>query len=155
MRINKIGLLVFTSILLFGACEKEEPIATTDFTPPDSSYGLVYSKIFAGSCATSSCHGGAAFPNLANEEETYSAIVGAAVQNENAAQAGLGLVRPSDTDNSFLYQKLVFADSPFQFGAPMPLGGLTISDDQIEFIRQWIAAGAPETGHVADRSLVE
>ena len=143
--------LVLVIMLLLGACKKEE--VTPEFTAPDSSYGLVYSKIFASSCATSNCHGGAAEPNLASAD-TYKDLLAAPI-NQEAAQAGLQLVAASDIDNSFLYQKLIFADSPFQFGAPMPLGGLTISENQIEFIRQWIAAGAPETGHVADRSLVE
>ncbi len=143
--------LALAAMLMIGACKKDD--TTPEFTAPDSSYGLVYSKIFESSCATSNCHGGAAEPNLASAD-TYNDLFAAPI-NQEAAQAGLQLVVASDVDNSFLYQKLIFADSPFQFGSPMPLGGLTITENQIEFIRQWIAAGAPETGHVADRSLIE
>ena len=77
------------------------------------------------------------------------------LHDQNAADAGLHLVMPFNADSSFLYQKMIFDSSAFQFGSPMPQGGLTITADQIEFVRQWIEAGAPELTHVADRSLVE
>jgi hypothetical protein len=37
----------------------------------------------------------------------------------------------------------------------MPTGGLTLTPAQIEFVRQWIAAGAPLEGHVADKALIQ
>ncbi|MEL6537570.1 MAG: hypothetical protein AAFQ98_19265 [Bacteroidota bacterium] len=77
------------------------------------------------------------------------------VHNGEALDAGLHLIKPGDPDSSFLYQKVTFDSSDFKFGSPMPAGGLTISANQIEFLRQWIVAGAPETGHVADRTLLQ
>ena len=35
----------------------------------------------------------------------------------------------------------------------MPMGLDFLTNGELEFIRQWIIAGAPESGHVADESL--
>ena len=37
----------------------------------------------------------------------------------------------------------------------MPLGMDFLTNGQLEFIRQWIVAGAPENGAVADSSLLQ
>ena len=140
-------------LLLLGGCKKEE----LPYSPPDGSYGLIYTKIFATSCALSACHDGgdgAASPNL-DGKTAFAAISNTTPANSQAASAGLKLVDSADPDNSFLYQKLIFDSTAFAFGSEMPAGGLTLSADQIAFVRAWIAAGAPESGHVADRSLIE
>ena len=36
----------------------------------------------------------------------------------------------------------------------MPMGLDFLTNGELEFIRQWIIAGAPESGHVADESLL-
>lgn len=145
------GILIFLI-----ACSKDEIMDTpADYTPPDSSFGLIYTNIFQSSCALSGCHVTGSRSPILDGAATYSNIVNAPVANNEAANAGLSLVLPNVPDSSFLYQKLIFADSDFKFGAPMPLGGITLTDNEIEFVRQWIAAGAPEMGHVADRTLLE
>jgi hypothetical protein len=50
---------------------------------------------------------------------------------------------------------LIFDNSNFKFGNSMPLGADVLTAKQIEFVRQWIAAGAPETGDVADKTLLD
>lgn len=137
---------------VFVACDSEEP--TPSFTPPDSSFGLVYSKIFQPTCAVSGCHDGTTFPILTGET-AYDAIFNVNAKNGQANAAGLQLIRSNDADSSFLYQKLIYDTSNFKFGAKMPLGGLVVSDDAIQFVKEWIEAGAPETGHVANRTLIE
>lgn len=77
------------------------------------------------------------------------------VHNQEAMNAGLHLVKPFDADSSFLYQKMIYDSTEFKFGSPMPQAGLTVSADKIKFLRQWIEAGAPELGHVAERNLIE
>lgn len=137
---------------------KEEP----EYTAPDSSYGLIHDRILATSCALGGCHREAekrrdpdgTMPYLAGES-AYSAIVNATPHNLQAANAGLKLVFPGSPDSSFLYQKITFDSSAFPFGSAMPTGGLALTAGQVEFVRQWIAAGAPLTGHVADRNLIE
>lgn len=135
------------------ACKKDPEPPT--FTPPDSSYGLIYSKVLAPSCGVSGCHDGASVHPRLLGETTYEAMITEHVHDHDAEHAGLHLVEPFDADNSFFYQKIIYDSSAYQFGSPMPQGGLTVSAGQITFIRQWIESGAPKEGHVADRKLIE
>lgn len=145
--------LIFILLLFLFSCESE-PV-DPDFEPPDSSYGLIYSNIFSTSCALSGCHDGSARSPGLTGADTYRSIFGQTPENQMAIQADLQLIKPFDPDSSFLYQKLIFDSTEFKFGSPMPQGGISLSSDKIEFVKLWIEAGAPETGHVADRSLIE
>jgi hypothetical protein len=127
--------------------------------PPAGSYGLVYNKIFAPSCALSGCHKNEDHSSHAHAiglegATAYAELVGITPKNSQAAAIGLKLIAKNDTANSFLLHKLEYSSSPYKFGAPMPGGGLTLTANQIKFIKQWIMAGAPETGHVADSTLL-
>jgi len=148
-RLFIIGLLL---CLAFFSCESDPP--RPDYTPPDSSFGLVYSKIFTTSCSVSGCHDGSEQSPSLKGADTYKALISQSPENQEALQAGLELIMPSVPDSSFLYQKLIFDTSNFKFGSPMPQGGLSLTANQIEFVREWIDAGAPETGHVADSTLL-
>ena len=56
---------------------------------------------------------------------------------------------------SFLYQKLQAATKPDSVqvaGSPMPIGAMPLSDGELEAVRIWISAGAPEKGSVGDSS---
>lgn len=139
--------------LLSAGCKKDE----LPYSPPDGSFGLIYDKVFTTSCALSACHNGedgSVSPTLTGEG-AFAAIRNAAPLNSQAAAAGLKLVKPNNPDESFLYQKLIFDSTAYAFGSEMPAGGLSLSADQIAFVRAWIAAGAPESGHVADRTLID
>lgn len=144
-------------ILLVAACKREDP-----YVAPDSSYGLIYDQIFAKSCALSGCHANAekkrdpagTYPILEGEA-AYNSLIHGAPNDSRALSAGLKLVNPSDPNTSFLYQKIIYDSSAYRFGAEMPSGGLTLTANQILFVRQWISAGAPLTGHVADRNLMQ
>lgn len=140
-------------LLILSACKEPEPKPT--YTPPDSSFGLIYSNIFAPSCAFSGCHVSGEEAPLLTGENVYQSIVGIIATNGEAMQMGLQLIKPFDADSSFMYQKLVYDSSAFQFGAPMPQGGITLANDKIAFVKEWIEAGAPQLGHVADRTLIE
>jgi hypothetical protein len=62
-------------------------------------------------------------------------------------------VTPGDNDRSFLWLKLAAKTLPGTVdgvGTPMPSGLPAISEDELELIRRWIYAGAPETGTVRD-----
>ncbi len=65
-------------------------------------------------------------------------------------------IEPGDRDRSYLWLKLAAATNPaalppgFQIvGAPMPNGLPPVSVDELEALRMWISAGAPQTGTVA------
>lgn len=149
LQLNRLFVLILLTTLI--ACEKEPPT----FTPPDSSYGLIYTHIFQTSCALSGCHDGTSrYPSLSGED-VYQNIINGVVQNAQASQAGLQLIIPNSPDSSFLYAKIDFDNTQFKFGSRMPLGGLEVDDDKITFLKKWIEAGAPESGHVADRTLIE
>ena len=150
------ALATCLSVLLMGvilsACNRQtvEPYAA-----PDSSYGLIYNNVFRTTCSLSGCHDGQAESPSLTGENVYASLVNGIPSNGQARDAGLLLIKPFDSDSSFLYQKLAFDSTAFKFGSPMPQGGLTISDHAVTFIKDWIDAGAPELGHVADRSLIE
>lgn len=156
MKRNKIFLAMLVAISLVG-CKKEEV-----YVAPDSSFGLIYDKIFVTSCALSGCHLGpekkkdaaGTYPIL-NGADTHGVLFNGAPSDSRALNAGLKLVSPGDPEHSFLYQKMIYDSSAFQFGSKMPSGGLLLTANQIKFVRQWIVAGAPLTGHVADQALMQ
>ncbi len=139
------------------SCTKDPVVPA--YVAPDSSYGLIYNKIFTPSCALAGCHANESHDEHAHAvtlegSSTYTNIINGKTKNIQAAAANLLIIMPGDTSRSFLYQKLIYNRSVHKYGAPMPSGGLTISDKKIEFVKQWIQAGAPLDGHVADKSLL-
>jgi len=62
---------------------------------------------------------------------------------------------------SFLWEKInvldyehFYADHP-GYGSLMPLGSKPLTNGELEYIRKWIVAGAPETGFVSDLELLK
>ena len=147
----RIKSLILIYSLVFFSCSKD---VNDLYTAPDSSFGLIYNKILTPSCGVVGCHdGNSVHPRLFGEN-TYYSIVTPHVHNHDAEHAGLQLVYPFNPDSSFFYQKIIFDSTLFKFGAPMPQGTSQLTSKQINFIYQWILAGAPEFGHVADASLL-
>ena len=70
--------------------------------------------------------------------------MGVAAANSAAAAAGALRVAPGDPDHSFLLRKLLGQIAPAE-GSRMPLVGTPPSAANLDLIRRWIAAGAPET----------
>ncbi|MBM3316976.1 MAG: hypothetical protein FJY75_03895 [Candidatus Eisenbacteria bacterium] len=94
--------------------------------------------IFTASCASGSCHGGAA-PALGltlASGASYAAIV----ERPSLQRPQLLLVHPGQPDSSYLYLKVVGAAGID--GARMPIGG-ALSAASTETLRDWIARGAP------------
>lgn len=146
------SLAIFSILLSATACKKENDAPT--YTPPDGSYRLIFEKIFKPSCGLSNCHskeGDFGHHGLVSDS-TYTHLLYDHAHNEQAAAQGLHLVKPGFPDQSFLYAKIKWDGSPYQFGQKMPTGGLKLTANQIEFVRQWILADAPESGHVADHA---
>ena len=161
---TRLGLSVGTVALLLNlaSCKK----TSTDSSVPSvvGSFDLIQQKILTPSCATSGCH-------LSDKDATfiqhglilasgvaYDNLVGVDPKNTNAKSDGLKRVKAFASLESLLYLKLNISaihHSGEQYGNPMPLGGTTLSDGQIEFVRRWIEAGAPKTGSVADATLLD
>lgn len=83
----------------------------------------------------------------------------------NAAAQADGLVRVgteglASHGRSFLWEKINapnethFYDDHPQYGAIMPLGAPPLTTGQLAYIEEWILAGAPDTGFVADAALL-
>lgn len=129
----------------------------------DSTFGLIQSKILTPSCAISGCHASEADNTFVQHQlvleksVSYANLVNVAPTNANALADNLMRVKPSDAEESLLFHKLhVETDHHAKdYGNPMPLGLPAISEGQLEFVRLWIEAGAPESGTVADATLLD
>ncbi|MEP6779120.1 MAG: hypothetical protein ABJC26_04465, partial [Gemmatimonadaceae bacterium] len=90
-------------------------------------------------------------------DSSYQQLVGNASLQQIAHADGLTRVMAFKADSSLLYHKLAWVPGHHSrdYGQLMPEGttaGLTVG--QLEYLRRWIEAGAPKTGHVADTLLL-
>lgn len=115
-----------------------------------------------------SCHeAGSSFARqsdlILTADISYQQLINRAPKNTAAQKDGLTLVGDQGLESlykSFLWEKInvldqehFYADHP-EYGSQMPLGGDPLTNGQLEFIRQWILAGAPQEGDVIDRELL-
>jgi sugar lactone lactonase YvrE/mono/diheme cytochrome c family protein len=116
--------------------------------PPATTATLaqIQEQIFTPYCV--SCHttGGLGPMSLADEGTSYAALVNVTPLNGVAKSAGLKLVVPGDPSKSFLLDKLTGDNWQIGMGDRMPQGGNLLSAKQIQLVRNWILAGAPQTG---------
>ena len=160
-------IIVFLSIsllLLMIGCNSEE----SKTTGPNndlvnlSTYEVIQTEIWDQSCI--SCHMiGASYANqsglILTADVSYGQLMNRVPSNVTAAEDGLSLVGDegyASLPKSFLWEKInandmdhFYQDHP-EYGAIMPLGDDFLTNGELEFIRQWIEAGAPEAGQVAD-----
>lgn len=101
-------------------------------------------------CTTGACHGAAKQGGLDLEPAAaYKSLV--EVPSTGSAFAR---VSPGDERRSSLWLKLAAATSPgalpagVNIGTPMPNGLAPVSADELELVRRWIYAGAPQSGTV-------
>ena len=166
---NRIFIIVSILLLFFVGCEKDtasnvEPI--NEITGR-SSWKIIQEEIFDKSCA--GCHSvGTSFGNqsglMLTADVAYENLINREPHNQVAKDDGLELVGTEGLASlykSYLWEKInapdkdhFYADHP-QYGEIMPLGLDFLTNGQLEFIRQWIVAGSPEIGAVADSSLLQ
>lgn len=164
--IHNTFILIITSFILFHSCSD-----TNDDL--NSSFGLIQTKILNTSCAIGGCHLSTADLSFSQhglvleQSVAYDNLVNADPRNQNAKADGLLLVKPFEPNSSLLFHKISsntetdghnHGDSGHSgdYGMPMPLGLELLSEGQVEFIKRWILAGAPEKGAVvADLSLLD
>ncbi|MBF0350451.1 MAG: hypothetical protein HQM11_05435 [SAR324 cluster bacterium] len=105
---------------------------------PSASWDSIQADVLQTKCVT--CHGGASpAAGLSWQKDQYDAIV----TNGKKGSSGVLLIKPSDSANSYLYQKLT--GEPTISGSRMPLGGPYLEQTTIDKIKSWIDAGAPKT----------
>ena len=157
-RALRVGLVA----LACGACGGDGGSAAPPSGPAPvegaPSFSQIQTTILAQSCATVGCHVGAnAAGGLAlSADVAYENLVGIKPMNAAASSDGLRRVMAGKPDSSLLYHKLVFPPGHHarDYGNPMPAGTPGVSVGQLEFVRQWIVAGAPKTGIVANAALL-
>ena len=98
------------------------------------------------------------------EDVAYEELINVTPTNTYAAEDDLELVGTegiASVYSSFLWEKInsndyehFYEDHP-EYGSLMPLGMDFLTNGELEFIRQWIIAGAPDTGIVANENLLE
>lgn len=121
--------------------------------PCDSTWNAIQRSIFAAKgCTSAACHGRA---RRAGELDLTPAAAYAQLVHRPARApltVPLDRVEPGEQSLSFLYRKLEAGRGvalPAGGGSPMPVGGDPVSAAQLEALRLWIRAGAPEQGVVA------
>ncbi|WP_044172313.1 monooxygenase [Flectobacillus major] len=165
MNTKNIYPLIFCIFLFVGvlSCSKK----TTDIETPStekSSFDLIQEKILTPTCATSGCHAstqdGSYLQHKLVLEKTvaYANLVGITPTNDLAKADNFQRVKPYKSLESLLFHKLNWNASHHGgkvYGSPMPLGGNALYVGQIEFVRRWIEAGAPRTGDIVDKALLD
>lgn len=103
----------------------------------------IQQQIFTPYCA--SCHspGGVGPMSLTDVAASYAALINADPTNSTARNAGQKRVVPGDPTKSFILNKLT-GNTLFGEGDPMPQNAPPLTAAQIQLIRSWIQAGAPE-----------
>ena len=122
----------------------------------EGSFARIQRDILNPQCA--SCHTSRSTDALQSglvltADSAYQQLVGVASVQPLAKSSGMLRIRASKSDSSLLYHKLAWIPGhhSVDYGNLMPMGttqGLTAG--QLEYVRRWIDAGAPRTGHVVD-----
>lgn len=146
---------IFAAMLFFSACSTTE---TSTQPENKSSFAKLQEKVLTATCV--SCHTEGS--NYANEsglvldpDVAYANLVGVPSHDLNASADAVLRVKLGSADSSLLYMKVHSIPAGKKYGSPMPMGLPSLTIGQQEFIRQWINAGAPKTGVVADAALLE
>ena len=164
--------LALTTIGIIFSCQKDPdtPTQPTNPTPTGeyvSSWDFINKKILAEACVD--CHSkGSTFARqsglVLEEAVAYQNMVGVRPHNQAAREDGLFLLEQgglSSLYTSFLWEKINAPDQEHfnqdhpEYGEMMPLGNKSLTNGELEYIRQWIVAGAPEDGFVADEEVLK
>jgi hypothetical protein len=152
---------------LFCACGSSDETPSSKLEDYPSSYALIQGEIWDVSCV--SCHtAGTSFAKQSDlvltAGNSYNQLINRTPNNQAAAADDLLLVGDKGLESlysSFLWEKInapdqdhFYSDHP-EYGTLMPLGGQPLTNGQLEFIRKWIIAGAPQEGKVVDLAVLE
>lgn len=117
--------------------------------------------ILSSKCSTT-CHGKNTYSfNISDPANVlYDSLINAKPLNAYAVLNKYALISPGYPDRSYLLRKVancISADLALHTseGAAMPENEAPLAIEEIELIRQWILFGAPDTGVVVNRSLID
>ena len=175
IKYNKLILyFLFIELFIFIGCENKKLTSQNDeigLENYESTYDVIQGEIFDQYCI--SCHisgnsAAEASELILTSDTSYASLVNqhphnffayndgllrvsTASENASSAHEGLG--------NSFLIEKIdalnidhLNNEHP-NYGGIMPPNFLT--NGQIDFIKEWVRQGAPESGHVAELTLLD
>jgi hypothetical protein len=152
---NKFILFFLALAACFiSACKTENPAQATN----TSSFALLQQKVITPVCAK--CHTAQSTYAIESglvldQAVAYANLVGIKAFQKDAAADGLLRVKPGFADSSLLYLKLHGFPANKFYGYTMPMGYQALSIGQQKFIHDWINAGAPQNGVVADAALLD
>jgi len=140
MRTVGWALIYAVLFLGFGGCAGDGPTVSGG-GGGGATLAAIQQDIFTPSCAISGCHNAltqAGTLNLQDEATSFSEMVGVV-----STCADRILVTAGDPDASYLLDKL--GDGPqAPCGTVMPIGLPSVSASDLQRIRDWILAGAPQ-----------
>ncbi len=157
--LRRVALSMLAGIL--GACGGD---AATDGLPgssaADGTFARIQRDILDPSCV--SCHrtgdANARQSQLVlTGDSAYVQLVGVGAVQQIARADGVARVKPFRADSSLLYHKLSWIPGHHSrdYGQLMPMGTTKgITAGQLEYVRRWIEAGAPRSGHVVDTAVL-
>ena len=150
--IQKISITLFIVALIFVGCKKEvldnaeNPFGSgsddvvVDSVDARSIVGL-HRNIFVSRCANPNCHDGSFEPDFRTIESTYQTLVYQGTIKNDTNNSFDFRVLPGDADASWLVERLITDDDIL---GKMPLYAVPLSYNEIENVKAWINAGAPD-----------
>ena len=157
----RLSSLLFLCLLLLMSCQ--EPVDEKI----DTSWSILYKQVLQPNC--SNCHmNGSAIQKQSgldfSSSAVYNDLVGVVPKNLAATEDGLLRVSTEGgmkgLTQSYLWEKINIYDQEHflndhpEYGQLMPPGGNVLTDGELQFVRSWIEAGAPETGIVVDEEVL-
>lgn len=162
-----LSLLVLGSLSGCGEDSVAPPSGPGPTPPEASTWATIRDDIFVPRCAN--CHAeGTSFARQSDlvltADVAYAQLVDMRANNTAARAAGLWRLDRRGLPSlyeSYLWEKIdapsqahFYSDHP-QYGALMPLGEPPLTNGELEYIRRWIVAGAPEAGDIVDRAVLD
>ncbi|WP_411281528.1 hypothetical protein [Gemmatimonas sp.] len=147
-------------LALLAACSGGDSAASDSIAPPttiaDGSFARIQRDILNVSCV--SCHktgdANARQSGLVlTADSSYQQLMGVPSRQRTANANGLPRIKAFRSDSSLFYHKLAWIPGhhSVDYGNLMPMGTVQgVTAGQLEYVRRWIEAGAPRSGHVAD-----
>ena len=150
--IQKVSITLFIVALIFVGCKKEvldnteNPFGggsddvVVDSVDARRIVGL-HRNIFVSRCANPNCHDGSFEPDFRTIESTYQTLVYQGTIKNDTNNSFDFRVLPGDADASWLVERLITDDDIL---GKMPLYAVPLSYNEIENVKAWINAGAPD-----------
>ena len=157
----RLSSLLFLCLLLLISCQ--EPVDEK----VDTSWSILYKQVLQPNC--SNCHmNGSAIQKQSgldfSSAAVYNDLVGVVPKNLAATEDGLlrvsmeggmkGLTQSYLWEKINIYDQEHFLNDHPEYGQLMPPGGNVLTDGEVQCVRSWIEAGAPESGIVVDEDLL-